>query len=60
MTLESLLLSQDAEVVRVLRPTLEKLSIEVEICQDARKASEILIAEKFWSACAPHPATGTP
>jgi DNA-binding response OmpR family regulator len=47
MTLESLLLSQDAEVVRVLRPTLEKLSIEVEICQDARKASEILIAEKF-------------
>jgi len=47
MTLESLLLSQDAEVVRVLRPTLEKLSIEVEICQDAKKASEILISEKF-------------
>src|SRR5271163_2896892 len=47
MTLESLLLSKDAEVVRVLRPTLEKLSIEVEICQEAKKASEILIAEKF-------------
>jgi DNA-binding response OmpR family regulator len=47
MTLESLLLSQDAEVVRVLRPTLEKLSIEVEVCQEAKKASEILIAEKF-------------
>jgi DNA-binding response OmpR family regulator len=47
MTLESLLLSQDAEVLRVLRPTLEKLSIEVEICQEAKKASEILIAEKF-------------
>jgi CheY-like chemotaxis protein len=47
MTLESLLLSQDAEVVRVLRPTLEKLSIEVEICQEAEKASEILISEKF-------------
>jgi len=47
MTLESLLLSRDAEVVRVLRPTLEKLSIEVEICQEAKKASEILIAEKF-------------
>ena len=47
MTLESLLLSQDAEVVRVLRPTLEKLSIEVEICQEAKKASEILISEKF-------------
>ena len=45
--MESLLLSGDAEVVRVLRPTLEKLSIEVEICQEAKKASEILIAEKF-------------
>jgi CheY-like chemotaxis protein len=47
MTLESLLLSRDAEVVRVLRPTLEKLSIDVEICQEAKKATEILIAEKF-------------
>jgi len=47
MTLESLLLSHDAEVVRVLRPTLEKLSIEVEICQEAKQASEILISEKF-------------
>ena len=47
MTLESLLLCQDAEVVRVLRPTLEKLSIEVEICGEAKQASEILISEKF-------------
>jgi len=47
MTLESLLLSQDSEVVRILRPTLEKLSIEVEVCQEAKKASEILISEKF-------------
>jgi CheY-like chemotaxis protein len=47
MTLESLLLSKDIEVVQVLRPTLEKLAIEVEVCQEAKKASEILIAEKF-------------
>jgi CheY-like chemotaxis protein len=47
MALESLLLSQDAEVLRVLRPTLEKLSIEVEVCQEAKAASEILISEKF-------------
>lgn len=47
MTLESLLLSRDEELVRILRPTLEKLSIEVEICQEAKKATEILIAEKF-------------
>jgi DNA-binding response OmpR family regulator len=45
--LESLLLSRDADVFRVLRPTLEKLSIEVEVCQEARQASEILISEKF-------------
>jgi CheY-like chemotaxis protein len=47
MTLESLILSHDLETVRVLRPALEKLSIEVEICQEARAATEILIAEKF-------------
>jgi CheY-like chemotaxis protein len=47
MGLESLLLSQDADVVRVIRPTLEKLSIEVEVCQEAKQASEILISEKF-------------
>jgi CheY-like chemotaxis protein len=47
MTLESLLLSQDLELVRVIRPTLEKLSIDVEICNEARQATDILIAEKF-------------
>jgi DNA-binding response OmpR family regulator len=47
MTLDSLLLSQDPELVRVIRPTLEKLSIEVEVCHEARKATDILISEKF-------------
>ncbi|HLW84986.1 MAG TPA: response regulator [Candidatus Sulfotelmatobacter sp.] len=47
MTLESLLLSQDTDLVRVIRPTLEKLSIEVEICQEARAAADILVSEKF-------------
>jgi CheY-like chemotaxis protein len=41
------LLSRDAEVFRVLRPTLEKLSIEIEVCQEAKHAGEILISEKF-------------
>jgi DNA-binding response OmpR family regulator len=45
--LESLLLSRDTEVFRVLRPVLEKMSVDVEICQEAKKATEILIAEKF-------------
>jgi DNA-binding response OmpR family regulator len=47
MTLDSLVLSQDAEVVRVIRPTLEKLSIDVEICHDARAGANILISNKF-------------
>lgn len=47
MTLDSLLLSQDSDVVRVLRPTLEKLSIDVEICHEARAATDMLISEKF-------------
>jgi CheY-like chemotaxis protein len=47
MTLESLLLSQDPELVRVVRPTLEKLAIDVEICHEARAAADILISEKF-------------
>lgn len=47
MTLDSLLLSQDPELVRVIRPTLEKLAIDVEVCHEARKATDILISEKF-------------
>ncbi|HEV3510995.1 MAG TPA: PilZ domain-containing protein [Candidatus Sulfotelmatobacter sp.] len=47
MTLESLLLSQDPELVRVIRPTLEKLSIDVEVCHEARTGADILIRDKF-------------
>jgi DNA-binding response OmpR family regulator len=47
MTLDSLLLSQDPDLVRVIRPTLEKLSIDVEICHEARAATDILISDKF-------------
>src|SRR5581483_4604154 len=47
MTLESLLLSQDAELVSVIRPTLESLSIDVEICQEARAGADMLRADKF-------------
>jgi CheY-like chemotaxis protein len=47
MTLDSLLLSRDTNLVRVIRPTLEHLSIDVEICQEARTATEILVSEKF-------------
>src|SRR5207249_6126150 len=76
MPLESLLVSRDPQVIRVLRPALEKLAIEVEICRGADSGSEILSCEKFdavivaattctvaWECskpCAGLPATGTP
>jgi CheY-like chemotaxis protein len=47
MTLESLLLSADPEVLRVIQPTLNKLSIDVEICHDARAGADMLISDKF-------------
>jgi CheY-like chemotaxis protein len=47
MNLESLLVCRDAEVVRVLQPTLEKLSIEVEVSAAARSGAEILSSSKF-------------
>ena len=47
MQLESLLLSRDPEVIRVLRPTLEKLSIDLEVCRGAKSGAEIISSEKF-------------
>jgi CheY-like chemotaxis protein len=47
MALESLLLSRDPQVIRVLQPTLEKLAIDVEICQGAGSGTEIIFSEKF-------------
>lgn len=47
MPLESLLLSRDAELIRVLRPTLEKLAIDLEVCRGARSGNEIVCSEKF-------------
>ena len=47
MPLGSLLLSRDSEVIRVLQPALEKLSIEVEVCRGVSSGHEILRTEKF-------------
>jgi CheY-like chemotaxis protein len=47
MNLDSLLVSRDAEVVRVLRPTLEKLQIGLEISNAAKSGSEAVISSKF-------------
>ena len=47
MTLEALLVSRDPETLRVLRSSLGKLDIAVEVCTGAEAASEILAAKKF-------------
>jgi CheY-like chemotaxis protein len=47
MHMQSLLLSKDVEVSRILRPALEKLSIDMEVCHNARSGNEVLCAEKF-------------
>jgi DNA-binding NtrC family response regulator len=47
MQLESLLLSRDVEVIRILQPALEKLSIAVEVCRGVSSGQEILRTEKF-------------
>jgi DNA-binding response OmpR family regulator len=47
MTLESLLISRDAALLGVLRPTLEKVSVRVEVCSSAPNGSEVLGKRKF-------------
>jgi len=47
MTLESLLLSRDEDVISVLRPTLERLSIDVDVCRAVASGTKILTNEKF-------------
>jgi c-di-GMP-binding flagellar brake protein YcgR len=47
MTLDSLLVSRDPQVISILRPALEKLAVEVEVCRGARSGNEILSTEKF-------------
>ena len=47
MSMESLLISGDSTIHRVLRPTLEKLSIAVEVCSSPGSGSDLLLSEKF-------------
>jgi DNA-binding response OmpR family regulator len=47
MTLESLLISKDASLLGVLRPTLEKLSVNVEVCSGSQTGGELLQKRKF-------------
>jgi CheY-like chemotaxis protein len=47
MHLKSLLLTRDPDIIRVLQPALETLSIDGEVCRGASSGQEILRTEKF-------------
>lgn len=47
MNLESLLVSRDGALLGVLRPTLEKMSVSVEVCAGVQAGGEILGKRKF-------------
>lgn len=47
MTLESLLISRDAALLGVLRPTLEKMAVSVEVCSSSQTGNDALGKRKF-------------
>jgi CheY-like chemotaxis protein len=47
MNLDSLLISRDAALLGVLRPALEKISVNVQVCAESQPASDLLARCKF-------------
>jgi DNA-binding response OmpR family regulator len=47
MNLESLLISRDPALVGVLRPALEKISVDLETCADLKRGNTLLARRKF-------------
>src|SRR5208282_4061563 len=47
MNLDSLLISQDAALLGVLRPALEKISVNVQVCAGSQPGSDLLAKRKF-------------
>ncbi len=47
MKLESLLVSRDAELLGVLRPTLEKISVGIDVCRESQAGIGLLTKRKF-------------
>ena len=47
MNLDSLLISQDAALLSVLRPALEKISVNVQICPGIQPGNDVLAKRKF-------------
>jgi CheY-like chemotaxis protein len=47
MHLESLVISQDAALLDVLRPALEKISVNLQVCSESQAAGELLAKHKL-------------
>jgi CheY-like chemotaxis protein len=47
MNLDSLLISDDASLLGVLRPALEKISVNIQVCTDVPHGRELLAKHKF-------------
>lgn len=47
MNLDSLLISRDAALLGVLRPALEKISVDVQICAELKSGADLITKEKF-------------
>jgi DNA-binding response OmpR family regulator len=47
MNLDSLLISRDAALLGVLRPALEKISVDIEVCPEFRLGHDLLSKRKF-------------
>ncbi len=47
MNLDSLLVSQDAALLGVLRPALEKISVDIEVCTGSQAGNSMLAKRKF-------------
>jgi DNA-binding response OmpR family regulator len=47
MNLDSLLISGDAALLGVLRPALENVSVDVEVCAEAKPGRDLLVKRKY-------------
>ncbi len=47
MNLDSLVISQDAALLDVLRPALERVSVDVKVCGESQPGSKLLAKRKF-------------
>jgi len=47
MNLESLLVSRDADLLGVVRPALEKISVNLDVCPESQAGNELLAKRKF-------------